>query len=1244
MTKPKKLLMVSIAALLASCGGQSSSPTSSSQPLDSTGTSDSSHVASSSDMPSSLPDSNSSEIPSSVSEPEPEEPGIEESLVDPKANVTGNLDAQGKFYADYASLADEQKAARKTVVDIAAEGDVLLKNENHALPLSAEEKSVTLLGMRSVNLVNAGGGSGAGSVGTNGIAYTSLPDAFEQAGYDVNPSTINLYSAYQSLGIVANELPIANYTKSVIASYYGFSGAAILTFSREGTENSDLKTHDVVDHANPDDHILMLDDNEKALVKHAKEHFNKVIVLINTSNILEIPELAAKKAPDNYGVDAILWVGGVGNNGAEAIAKILDGSINPSGHTSDIWTANFKHDPSWTNFAYNSQNYDEQHNRLNAMLYDEQGAMTNFAQVEYREGLYNGYRYYETKAADMGGDEGETWYRSEVLYPFGFGLSYTQFRWELEGVKSKADIGAANQTVTVRVRVTNVGDVAGKDVVQVYYSAPYKKGGIEKSSNNLVNFGKTKLLQPGQSDVLTIQFVAQDMASFDYADKNNNGFKGYELEAGDYVITCNRDSHTPVLSMTRTVRQDMTLRKDYITGNDVDTIFSNEDDGFRSTTDVSEAHTISRADEGGLSQPKAATVEERKTSQDVLDMLEDQDVYNHYEIGATDPYYTDSVPSTWTQNDVKGINLADMSGIDYQDLKIVDGKPVEGTDEGSKKWTEFMNQVSWADMCTLVAGDKVKGPGSQAIPAIGKDADGYSNGPVQYAGGILFPSAPIIAATWNTILAYRMGRFVGNECIFTSNNLWAGPACNLHRSPFSGRNFEYYSQDGWHSARIVAEAIKGAVSKGTITLIKHFFLNDQESYRADYGGVITLVNEQVMREQYLKPFEWALKVGHSNGIMSSFNRIGYAVTANSYAVNQYLVRDEFGSKAVISTDAWAKDYVPVNLMALAGADQLDGSSNSYAKNALDYGTWDADKKMVLVKEGPDATENTMADPSLYFGIRAKCQRALYNRANSVAVKNGAIVGKTFEVVLEKGVANNVQITDDDAMFTIKEDPDSTANADALKAAGLSLKNNVLISGTPKNEGELTIPVTYSLDGWVSSSANLHIVIKSAIHVNDQPMATGVSAATYKASEKISMKVQVPALQYYTLIGNNLIVNAYQNPNDNSWMNRDEDKTAADIITIDPAIAKVKREYGYAVSNLPEGLEVKVVNKTVMGLANRTGYEVPDYILVEGTLNAGTYSFDVDLSYCTCMYMMTWLFPRYGCRLNHYTGTVTFTVE
>lgn len=1181
---------------------------------------------------------------SGTSDSEHDVDSLEPGTVNPDGTSTGDKDAKGKFYSDYGSFADEQKSAKELAIDIAAEGDTLLKNADNALPLASYEKKVTLFGMASVNLVTAGGGSGAGTTGNNGIAYTGLVESLEDAGLEVNPVTVNLYNTYHTLGTINNELPVSDYTPSTIASYYGYSDAAVITFSRQGTENKDLATNQVKDHANPDDHVLQLDDNEVALVHHVKEHFSKVIVVINSSNIMQIPELAEEKTDSNLGVDAILWVGGVGNNGAEAIGRILTGVVNPSGHTSDIWTKDFTKDPSFTNLGWQTQNKNADGSRMNAFFYDESGKMTNYADLEYREGIYNGYKYYETAATDMGGQTGEKWYQEQVLYPFGYGLSYTTFDWEWQGITDAA-ITKGNQTIEVQVKVTNTGNVAGKDVVQVYYSAPYTKGGIEKASNNLINFGKTKLLQPGESDIVTIDFVAQDMASYDWNDANGNGFVGYELEAGNYTISANRDSHTQVLSYTAAVPTALELSTDYKTGKEITPIFSQDDD-YNSTSESLLSHSISRAT--GLKQPEPASVADRTLTANQIARLDDQDVYNHYELSEADPWYVNSVPSSWNQGEKNNIKLADLSGVDYQDLKIDEnGEVVEGTDEGSQKWSKLMNELTWKEMSDIVSGDATSGPNMTKIDAIGMDANSYADGPVQIRGGTLFTSAPILAATFNVILGQKMGRMVGNDAIWVGLSQWAGPAMNTHRSPFSGRNFEYYSQDGWHAARFAAAAVKGASSKGLITYVKHFFLNDQESYRADYGGVCTFVTEQAMREQYLKPFEWALKYGNSMGVMSSFNRIGFAVTAESYAVHQYLLRDEWDSKADVCTDAWAKDYVPVNLMAYAGSDQLLGQSSTYSKNAMDHGTWNETEKMVYTKASASSTTDDKKNPSFYFAVRRKAQRALYARANSTTVKNGISAGAVFSVDAEYNVNNSVSIASGDIQFTI----DETEKA-KLAEFGLSLVNGKVISGKATKEGTVTVSAKVNQDNWISSTANITVNVKSAIHVDGNAMSTGKSAATYEANKPMSMKVQVPALAYFTevagsakqwgMLMNGLIVNAYQDPADDSWHQRNEDKTASDIITIDAATAKDSKIYDYKFTNIPAGLTAVKHEKSVMGKANKSSYDVVDYYTLEGTLASGTYTVDVDLTYYTNAYMSGWIFAGTPTEC-HYNGTITFTV-
>ncbi|MCM1440941.1 MAG: glycoside hydrolase family 3 C-terminal domain-containing protein, partial [Roseburia sp.] len=685
------------------------------------------------------------------------------------SGTNGNYQYNGKFYVDYSTLEEAQTAAHALAVEIAGEGITLLKNENNALPLSAGENKVTLLGIRTARMIRSGFGSGSGG----GSAISNLlGEALEAAGYSVNPKTVELYTkeVTQMVEDRIYELGMDSYGPSITNTYASYNDAAILTFSRTGAENYDLATNNVPGHANEDDHQLMLDDNERALVMHAKEHFSKVIVLINSSNIMQIPELAEPKTDSNMGVDAILWVGGVGQDGATAIAHILNGDITPSGHTVDLWEKDFTKAPTFTNFGLNTQNKDAAGNRMDTLYYDKNGEPTKFANLEYREGIYLGYKYYETLYADAADGEKDAAYEN-VLYPFGYGLSYTDFAWELDGVQSAGTISAPNQTVTIRVKVTNTGSAAGKDVVQVYFNPPYTQGGIEKAAANLVGFAKTGLLQPGQSEVVTITFAAQDMASFDWNDANGNGFTGYELEAGDYIISARRNSHDEVLSVTRTIASDIQCKTDLVTGKEIKPVFTGD---FSSVNDSLLNGMISRAD--GLKQPAPASLADRTLDDATLADYESQAEYYSYQDEETDPWYVSTLPSTWNQaldgaTDALSITLADMAGVPYTEPVINDNNEVVlATDADSQKWEEFMNQFTWEELCSLPANpDNIiqrLGPISYSVPRGGTTpAPTYTysdpDGPIN-AGGIQFPSNPILAGTFNQEMAYETGRMVGN--------------------------------------------------------------------------------------------------------------------------------------------------------------------------------------------------------------------------------------------------------------------------------------------------------------------------------------------------------------------------------------------------------------------------------------------------------------------------------------------------
>ena len=1146
-------------------------------------------------------------------------PDITETTVTATGTKSGDLDAEGKFYLDYMSLEEEQVQSRKTAVKIAEEGDVLLKN-NGVLPLASDERNVTLFGLASADgaTVYSGSGSGKGALDVN-VQHSTFESSLKDAGFSVNPKTLELYNNAVTIGTTL-ELPVSQYIKSVTSTYASYKDAAIVTFARTGSEEIDLKLHSVDGHKNDDEHYLQLDDNERDLLTHVKANFDKVIVLINSANIMQIPELDADDE-----IDAILWVGHPGNNGLDAVGSILSGAVNPSGHTVDLWEKDFTKSPTWTNYGYQTQNKDGDGERMDALYYTEDGTATKYASVEYREGIYNGYKYYETLYADAAEADKEEAY-SNVLYPFGYGLSYTNFEWKIDNVAETADITAANQTITMRVWVKNTGAVAGKDVVQVYYNPPYTKGGIEKAAANLVGFAKTDLLQPGESQVVQVQFVAQDMASFDWNDANNNDFEGYELEAGDYIISVNRNSHEIVDSVTRTVKETIKCETDLTSGSTIEPVFTGD---YATTNESLLGGMISRAN--GLRQPAPASVADRTVSAEFIEKLDGQEYYEPYQDKPTDPWYVSAVPTGWDQGEDNDLLLADMAGVTYNDPVVTDGVASTPEDAGSQKWEEFMNQLTWEEMWGLVQA----GSGTIAIESIGKAADSGTEGPIYVHGGTFFPSNPILGATWNKELAYEMGRLAGNEAILLGFSVWHGPSVNLHRSPFCGRNFEYYSEDGILSGQMVAEAVKAATSKGIICDAKHFLANNQEAHRGAYGGVCTWATEQVLRESYARPFEYMVKAG-TLGLMTSFNRIGCIVNSNNYAVHTRLLREEWGFRGATVTDAWITYYNPLNLMVRGGDDQVLGNGTNTPDVGLEQGTWSAEDKCVKVKASLGAAEDTLLSPTHYFAVRKAAQHILYTRANSVTNKNGLGAGAELEVALEKGVVNTVPVTLSgyDVSVTLAED--------ATLPDGLTLENSVL-KGTPAEEGDFEVEVNLAGDGWVNTTAVLKIVVGSAMYYNGESIVGSVidtinTGAAYEGlfdSPYYAYGAELNAVnvggQYYT---RNVIVNWYEVPDTSSQeegalkpVNLLADRTSPDFPSIaTPDEATVKHEYGFTYEgNLPEGLTFEEVKGAVPGQDGHSSYEVVvGYRLVGTPTQAGDYTFTVKLTAPWCLAMNAWL--------------------
>lgn len=802
------------------------------------------------------------------------------------------------------------EAANAFNVSMVEEGITLLKNEDKALPLASGSK-VTVFGKNSVNMVYGGSGS---SGGNNTGAKNDLYQSLEEAGFSVNPVMKSFYESSSSgsgragnpsmgsviYGFSTGETPISSYGTTQRNSYSDYNDAAIVFISRIGGEGFDLPrtmstgsgSDTAVEGArSASDHYLQLDQNETDMIKEVCDNFDKVVLVLNTSAPIELGFL---DDPDHYAyndkIKACVWVGLPGNTGIMALGKVLDGEVNPSGHTTDTYARNFKDAPSYANFGNNNVN------EGNAYL--SGGSSTGYYFVDYEEGIYVGYRYYETR----GVTDGEEWYDENVVYPFGYGLSYTTFDWEVSST-SYPDGATLGQdgTIEITVDVTNTGDVPGKDVVEAYFTAPYKTGGIEKSAVVLADFAKTEMIDPGATKSVTLSFDVSDMASYDDRDANDNGFKGYELEAGTYTVSLSKDAHTPVETLEYKVASDLRYETDSATDEKIENRFD----------DVSDHITtyLSRSDWEGT-WPTTPTAAEREVDADFISSL----TYRIDDEGK--PWEATTMPTYATAEVSKeeAILLEDVSGLDYDD-------PL---------WDDFLDQLTLAQMSGLIGTGAF---GTIALQNLGVPMTYAPDGPSGFtnfmsSGGPVFDTAfyaaeCVLGASWNKELAYEFGKMIGDEALVGDTTLaysgWNAPAVNIHRSPFGGRNWEYYSEDGYLSGAIGTQVIKGCREKGVITYLKHFAINEQETNR-DSNGLITWASEQSMREIYLKPFEMAVKEGKTLGIMSSFNRIGTTWAGGSYALLTEILRQEWGFDGCVVTDYSLPRYMNVNQQIRAGGD------------------------------------------------------------------------------------------------------------------------------------------------------------------------------------------------------------------------------------------------------------------------------------------------------------------------------------
>lgn len=833
--------------------------------------------------------------------------------------------------------------AQEVNLKLAEEGFVLLKNENAALPMNKGAR-ISVFSKNSVNLSYGGSGSGGFDTSNNKNLYESLNDA----GFVTNPTLKNFYESSQSgpvrtanssdldngdnQKIATAETPQSKYTDAVRNSYADYSDAALVVITRIGGEGFDLPRYqgDSEGAVSPDSHYLELDQNEIDLLTAVTDGtFKRVVVVFNTPSSFEatfLKDSAYAAFADK--IDAAVWIGFTGSNGITALGEILNGDVNPSGRLVDTWAADFTKNPSFVNFGTGclpdtTDKYD--------------GGM--YYSVDYEEGIYVGYRYYETR----GETDGEDWYNANVVYPFGYGLSYTTFAWTVgDASASEIELGT---TITVPVTVKNTGSVAGKEVVQLYASAPYTLGGIEKAHKVLVGFAKTKLLQPGESETVTVSFDPYSAASYDYRDANSNGFSGYELEAGEYTLYVSRNAHESEKAIALNLAADVQIGTDPTTDSEVVNRYTDSENFLDSDWQLDTM--LSRADWEGT-WPTPQTAQQHAGTDRLYEEIRSEEHNNPTDFDSEEYPWFGEEP-TLTLRDL--LPSAEAEGYE----------PVVSYDD--ERWEELMMGCDEEEMIALINNGAYH---TLAMESVGLPATIHGDGPSgftcfmskeQVNGTCQYVSEPVMASTWNINLMNELGEAIGEEGTIGDkatgqpySSIYA-PGVNIHRSPFGGRCSEYFSEDPFISGMMGAAEVQGIQSRGVLPTVKHFVANEQETHRS-IGGDLSWLSEQALREIYLKPFEYTVKLGETRGIMTSFNRIGTRWTGGDYRLLTEILRNEWGFNGLVICDFnTIPQYMIPRMMFYAGG-SLDLATQQSAM-WTDCDTSDAGDAIVLMRAVKD---------------------------------------------------------------------------------------------------------------------------------------------------------------------------------------------------------------------------------------------------------------------------------------------------
>ena len=979
------------------------------------------------------------------------------------------------FTSDYASKAEALQAGLDLNVRIAEEGMILFKNNDGALPLDKGAK-ISLFGYAAYN-PNAGASMNGGDASAGAaIAQASVVSSLKDTGFQLNPALEKTYTevvaetgATSDWAMMGAYRAVYPYWESSFADY----GDAAVIVLRSGSDPAAT-------------HPLQFDKVQLGMIDYAAEHFNTVIVLINNVSVMEM-----KALQDNEKIDAILNIGEGGDNGFAAVGPVLCGDVTPSGRTVDTWAADLTKNPSYANFnvmtAGDAHSVDGAGTKTGYTQFVVDGTPVNTWEVGYEEGIYVGYRYYETRAYEEAKAGNEGWWAENVVYPFGFGMSYTNFEWEVTPQTPQYTTIAKDDVLVYDVKVTNIGDAAGKDVVMLFYTAPYgaeetySDTVIEKPYVVLGDFAKTGTIQPGESETLQVRIKVNDMASYDYIKERT-----YVLDSGNYSIKLASSAHFgygPNDVEFKYGVEGKQLCSESVGGAEITNVLDDVTEGF-----AAEGYTqLSRADFAGT-MPDAYTETKEISAEEYATYAYDDAKFNAYYDAAAigEVTYGDAEKR---EGDKYSIQLADLVGAPADD----------------PRYDELAQQLTLDELIELV---NFGGFNSRGIPYIGKPYSRDTDGPKGWTGNYTdtndrfnyFASEPMIASTFNKDLLYEMGKIIGDQGIWGNSTIakgtvysytgWYGPGMNIHRSPFDSRATEYYSEDPYVTGAMAAALSQGALSKGCYVTLKHFaFHNDgggAMTYRmggigsgSPNDGLAAWMTEQTAREIYLKGYQIAVEEGNARFAMGSFTRIGKTWCGGSYAINQQITRNEWGFKGAIVTD--------ITLYWACNAYQLIKAGSDMMLDAFVYGL---NFGVFLNKDDILAMDDDARNITIYC-MQNTAKHILYMVANSNAMQipQGAKVVYTGtkevddeEVAIKlanakAGEAYTSESVGGAKLNTYYAYSPITYTVDGLPEGLTFDAATGIISGTASAAGEYQITITAEAEGYAPASVTYPLTVE-----------------------------------------------------------------------------------------------------------------------------------------------------------------------